>query len=77
MLSKFVDCMVQVDDRDDAPMCESVDVVASEGEEDILLSDKLAGCLGICILNVARGEWCFEDELKDVVFGRRARRSSL
>ena len=47
-----------------------VDVVVSERAEEALISDKLAGKLGIVALDFSEGLWCFKDEI-----GRLSRRS--
>lgn len=46
------------------------DAVVSEGAEEPLISDKLAGKLGVAVIDFAEGIWCFRDEL-----GRRERRT--
>lgn len=46
------------------------DAVVSEGAEEPLISDKLAGKLGVAVVDFAEGLWCFRDEL-----GRRERRT--
>jgi len=45
-------------------------LVISEKAEEPLISDKLAGKLGIAVLDFAEGLWCFRDEI-----GRVTRRS--
>lgn len=47
-----------------------VSVVISDKAEEVLISDKLAGRLGIVALDFAEGYWCFRDEL-----GKKVRRS--
>lgn len=42
----------------------------SEGVDEVLIGDKLAGALGIVALDFAEGLWCFRDEL-----GKRERQS--
>jgi hypothetical protein len=39
------------------------DIVVSEGEEEMIISDKLASKLGIVILDIGEGVWCFRDEI--------------
>jgi predicted aspartyl protease len=38
-------------------------VISTFKEEEAILSDQLASKLGLVILDPARGEWCFRDEL--------------
>jgi len=45
-------------------------LVISEKAEEPLISDKLAGKLGIAVLDFAEGFWCFRDEI-----GKTMRRS--
>ncbi|MHC1635195.1 MAG: hypothetical protein ACXQTS_01035 [Candidatus Methanospirareceae archaeon] len=45
------------------------DIVVSEGEDEIIISDKLASRLGIVILDIGEGIWCFREEI-----GKRERR---
>jgi len=45
-------------------------VTVSERADEVLLSDKLASKLGIVLLDIGEGLWCFRDEL-----GRTVRRS--
>ena len=45
-------------------------LVVAERADEVLISDKLAGRLGIVALDFGEGLWCFRDEL-----GRVARRS--
>ncbi len=45
-------------------------VVISDRAEEVLISDKLAGKLGIVALDFGEGLWCFKDEL-----GRKVRYS--
>ena len=45
------------------------DLVVSEGEDELIISDKLASKLGIVIIDPGEGVWCFRDEL-----GKRERR---
>jgi len=45
-------------------------VVISDKADEILISDKLAGRLGIVALDFAEGLWCFKDEI-----GRKIRKS--
>lgn len=47
-----------------------VNVVISDKADEVLISDKLAGKLGIVALDFADGLWCFKDEL-----GRKVRKS--
>lgn len=47
-----------------------VNAVISDKADEVLISDKLAGKLGIVALDFAEGLWCFKDEL-----GRKIRRS--
>lgn len=47
-----------------------VNVVISDKADEILISDKLAGKLGIVALDFAEGLWCFKDEL-----GKKVRKS--
>lgn len=47
-----------------------VSVVVSDKADEVLISDKLAGRLGIVALDFAEGLWCFRDEL-----GKRVRKS--
>ncbi|MEM2739706.1 MAG: hypothetical protein QXQ29_02775 [Candidatus Bathyarchaeia archaeon] len=56
------------DDRIVGPI--DADVAVSEGAEEPLIGDKLAGRLCISVLDFAEGIWCFRDEL-----GRRERGS--
>ena len=42
------------------------DMVVSEGEDELIISDKLASRLGIVIIDPAEGIWCFRDELGKV-----------
>ncbi len=56
------------EDRVEGPV--TADLVIAEGAEEALISDKLADELGIAIIAVGEGLWCFRDEL-----GRRVRRS--
>jgi hypothetical protein len=45
-------------------------IVISERADELLISDKLAGALGIVVLDFAEGLWCFRDEI-----GRRVRKT--
>ena len=45
-------------------------VVISDRADEPLISDKLAGALGIAVLDFAEGLWCFRDEI-----GVKARKS--
>ncbi|PIP49038.1 MAG: hypothetical protein COX14_01420 [Chloroflexi bacterium CG23_combo_of_CG06-09_8_20_14_all_45_10] len=46
------------------------DVVVSEGEEELIISDKLAGSLGLSIIDIGEGTWCFKEEI-----GKKVRKS--
>ena len=59
---------VLTEDRaSDAVKC---DIVVSEGEEELIISDKLASKLGLSIIDIGEGIWCFRDEM-----GRKNRKS--
>ena len=63
-------CQVSVveEDAESEPVESSILVLG--GAKHVLINDKLAGRLGIVILDVGEGLWCFRDEV-----GRRIRRS--
>jgi len=52
---------VLTEGRSSSPV--TCDIVVSEGEEELIISDKLASRLGIVIIDPAEGIWCFRDEL--------------
>lgn len=39
------------------------DIVISEGEDELIISDKLASRLGLVIIDPSEGIWCFRDEI--------------
>ena len=62
---------VQVVAEDRATEPKVCDIVIAEGAEEPLISDKLADALGVAVIAIGEGLWCFRDEL-----GRRLRRSA-
>ena len=42
-------------------------MIISEKEEEILVSDKLSSKLGIVLLDIGEGLWCFRDEIGEKV----------
>jgi hypothetical protein len=67
-ISRAVQIYVVEEDRVVGPV--EASVVVAEKAEEVLISDKLAGKLGIVALDFGEGLWCFRDEI-----GRVTRRS--
>ncbi|MFB6470511.1 MAG: hypothetical protein TU36_004670 [Vulcanisaeta sp. AZ3] len=61
----FIPSAVQVQVIEDDRVSDSVvaNVIVSEKANEALLSDKLASRLGIVLLDIGEGVWCFKDEL--------------
>jgi len=60
-IPKAVDVSVVEDDRVVGGV--TANVLVSEGADEPLISDKLAGKLGIVALDFGEGIWCFRDEI--------------
>ena len=65
VVSNSLEVWVLGDDRVVVPVVS--DAVISNVELEALINDKLAGALGIMILNPATGEWRFRDDDASVI----------
>jgi hypothetical protein len=63
-------CEVEVLAENHASKVITCDLIISEGEEELIISDRLASKLGLVLIDAGEGVWCFRDKI-----GRKLRRS--
>jgi len=64
-IKKAVNVQIVTEDRSSEEV--PCNLIISEKEEEILVSDKLSSKLGIVLLDIGEGLWCFRDEIGEKV----------